>query len=56
MGYMWGQAFDEGSEIASKHVVVGYPTTILIDREGKVRCTSTFGGGLEIALKLLIDR
>jgi thiol-disulfide isomerase/thioredoxin len=56
MGYMWGQAFDEGSEIANEHVVVGYPTTILIDREGKVRCTRTFGGGLEIALKLLIDR
>ena len=55
-GYPWDQVFDEESSIAEAHVVVGYPTTILVDRQGKVRCTRTFGGGLEIALRLLVDR
>ncbi len=55
-GYSWDQVFDEESSIANEQVVVGYPTTILVDREGKVRCTRTFGGGLEIALRLLVDR
>jgi len=53
-GYPWDQAFDADSSVAARHVVVGYPTTILVDGSGRVRCTRTFGGGLEIALRLLI--
>ena len=55
-GYPWDQAFDADSSVAGEHVVVGYPTTILVDGSGRVRCTRTFGGGLEIALRLLIER
>ncbi len=55
-GYPWDQAFDGDYSIAPQHVVVGYPTTILVDRQGRVRCTRTFGGGLEIALRLLLER
>jgi len=53
-GYPWDQAFDADSSVAARQVVVGYPTTILVDGSGRVRCTRTFGGGLEIALRLLM--
>ena len=34
----------------------GLPTSVIIDREGKVRCTRAMGNSLDIALTLLMKR
>jgi thiol-disulfide isomerase/thioredoxin len=54
-GYDWPSLFDTEEEIASNYVIVGYPTTILVDRNGRIRCIRAYGGGLEIGLALLLE-
>jgi len=52
---MTGRVYiDTEEKTASNYVIVGYPTTILVDRDGRIRCTQAYGGGLEIGLALLL--
>ena len=39
-GYRWASGFDAGDVLAKRHGIVGVPTAIVLDPEGKV---VTFG-------------
>lgn len=51
----WAHVVDAESEIATKYEIEAFPTTLLIDKQGKHVATNLHGDSLTKAIELLLD-
>jgi thiol-disulfide isomerase/thioredoxin len=51
----WKNVTDAESELAMKYSIEAYPTTLLIDKQGKHVATNLHGAALEKAIDMLLD-